>query len=167
MTHRQAAARASGRRGIVLAEMIVTLTILGLCLGILAQFSKVYFFGGRTLHRRAVALELATNVLEEYRVKSWDELVPGEPQKRAVPEPFTDWFKQPSIKYDMKPIIMPEGEELIPEGEVWVRVTAHDQDGLPCRRVAVEVRWSEPSPPRNERLELAAFRCPRSGSAER
>jgi len=139
------------RRGIVLVEMVVTLTVLAICLGMLAVIARLHLVGGHSLHRRAMAIELATNVLEEYRAKSWDELVPGEPQQQSVPEPFADWFKR-----------KPYEANLLSEGEVWVRITAQEQDGLPCRRIAVEVRWGEAIPERTEQVELVTFRCRRS-----
>lgn len=171
-------ATSESRRGIILLEMMVALSVLAVCVTVLIEVAKLNRVGGRRLHRRAMAIELATNVLEQYRAKPWSELVPTKPEKQPIPDEFAAWFQRRDS----------ETMELTSIGELWVGVTQLENRAISCRRLSVEVRWmregryaEQASDLENadegelptqtfdrekiERVELVAFRCPHAAAA--
>jgi hypothetical protein len=132
--------RTARRRGFMIAEVICSLLIVGICLTILVRLSYWHLQDSRRLARRALALEHATNLLEELRGRPWTELVGGIDRTEPLPQELAG---------------------ALPGGQARIRVTGGVEGSPRCRRLVVNVRWNEyGDAPAG--LELVAWRCPRS-----
>lgn len=132
------------RGGFTLVEVLCTLLVVGICLTILARLSFWHLQHGARMHREAMALEQATNVLEALRGQPWEEL--GRDVDRQEPLPA-------------------ELAHLLAGGTVHVQVTG-GVEGFPrCRRLVVQVRWKEHGDlPAG--VQLVAFRHPRRAATD-
>lgn len=129
----------SHRPAFTVIEALVALVILGICGTYFVQLALWHLEDGVRLRRRALALEHATNVLEEVRHRPWEDLQVDSNVEHPVPDDMID---------------------ALPQGVVRIRIGPYDDPGVRTRRITVEVGWKErkwvPS------IELVAFRSPRS-----
>lgn len=130
---------AARRAGFSMVEAVCSLLVVGLCLTVLVRLSYWHLQDSRRLHRRAMALEHATNLLEELRSQPWAELAGGLDRQEGLPEDLAT---------------------LLPGGQAHLRVTAGVEGFLRCRRLAVQLKWNDFGDAPAE-VELVAWRHPR------
>jgi prepilin-type N-terminal cleavage/methylation domain-containing protein len=104
------------RAGFTLAEITVTVVILGIVAVIVAQVVVWSLQERGRLSSKEAALELADNVLEAARAQSFDKLDQAWADAQVIPVALAD---------------------LLPEGKLTVKVEPVKQS----RRITVEVRW--------------------------
>ena len=107
------------RPGFTIVEMVAAFSILAVVLVLVAQAS-VWSFGERQRNAaRQAAQELAENVLQSARGRSWEDLTPAWAAAQKLPKEWQDTF---------------------PEGRLTVRV--EPEKGLEnVKRVTVAIRW--------------------------
>lgn len=110
------------RGGFTIVEILCSLLVVGICLTILVRLSYWHLQDSASLHRRTMALEYATNVLEELRGRPWEELAGGIDRQEPLPD---------------------ELAALLRGGLVRVQVTGGVRGFPRCRRLVVLIQWKE------------------------
>jgi type II secretory pathway pseudopilin PulG len=105
--------------GFTIMELVAAFAILAVVMVVVAQ-TAVWSFGERRRNAaRQAAVELAENVLQTARSRSWEDLTPAWAKEQKLPKELLDTF---------------------PEGRLSVRVEPEKgQAGV--KRVTVAVRW--------------------------
>jgi len=110
------------RRGFSLTEAVVALAVLATAAALVAEFATWSLAERGRTEARLEALSAATNVLEEARARSWDDLTADWAKARTLPESVaTRW---PDCKLTVS---------VIPE-----------PDRPRVKRVTAEVTWTDP-----------------------
>jgi type II secretory pathway pseudopilin PulG len=128
--------RKPNRAGFTIVELVAAFTILAVVLVVVAQTS-VWSFGERRRNgARQAAVELAENVLQTARSRSWEDLTPAWAEAQKLPKEWQDTF---------------------PKGSLAVKVVG--EKGLAnVKRVTVTIRWhSDPGSIPPTVIEMSAL----------
>jgi hypothetical protein len=130
------------RRGYLLVEVFVALTILAALFALVIQMVSTTARERRATERRAIALEHAANLLE---------------RASAIP------FEKLSAESLREVTISADDGQLLPESDVRWTV---DEDGseVPAKRVGVELTWRAPHGRSDAPVRLVTWAFPRSSS---
>src|SRR5262249_14352115 len=106
-------------KGFTIVELIAAFSILAIVMVVVAQ-TGTWSFGERQRNAaRQAAVELAENVLQTARSRSWDELTPSWAGEQKLPK---------------------EWHDTLPEGKLTVRVEP-EKGVAGVKRVNVAIRW--------------------------
>jgi type II secretory pathway pseudopilin PulG len=110
------------RPGFTIAELVAAFAILALALVMVAQVS-VWSFGERQrTSARQAAQELAENVLQSARSRSWEDLTPAWAKAQKLPKEWQDTFPEGRLTVQVQP---EKGQENVKRVTVAIRWRAH------------------------------------------
>jgi prepilin-type N-terminal cleavage/methylation domain-containing protein len=136
------------RAGFTLLEIAVSLVVLGVVLTTVAQVIGWSAAEHRAIQRKRCALEAATTVLDCLSVRDWSAITSESAAAIHLPPETTRLLADPHLQVSV--------------------VEEKEQQGLPGKRVSVEITWANAAGRAKEQVRLSTWvfaRGPLKGAA--
>ena len=128
--------RRNRRRAFTIMELTVSLLVVATALAAAAQLLALAARHGLATERRALAAQEAANLMERIASRPFDEVT-------------TEWVESLTLSE--------EARRRLPQPQLQIEIAA-ETEGLPGKRVLVEIQWRDRSGERSAPVRLAAWR---------